>query len=291
MSTNDLKYDLFIYHDHCMDGLTAVAIALQTCAGTHGVDERVTIIPGSYGTPLNLKKLKGKRVCFLDFSAKLDVMLDILEVAEHVTVMDHHISIHADLMTIDSPKFTYIYDVELSGAEIAWREFIGTKQPYFIDLIGARDLWKKEYRDADILQLALKVGEYDVDSMFALIAELIEYDDVTANATTTELIANGNLYQKYHNQIVEQIASKAFRSELDDGTPVMKVNCTQGFVSDVGQYLYNRYEDVAWMFTVGEDKVYHSLRVSASSDYDASAYAKSKGGGGHVKACGWVTDL
>lgn len=288
---NNNNYDTFIFHDNCMDGLTAVAVALQNYLTPNGVDSEVRIIPATHGTAIDINKLKGKRVCFLDFSVKADVMLDILDVAKHVTVMDHHISVLKELSDIDHPNFNYIYHSDLSGAQIAWKEFIGKEEPYFIRLIGDRDLWTKKYEDSKILNIALKVEEYDIDDMVPLVTELVHLSDRPDNhliGETATLLQAGANYQKYHDKIVRDIASQSYESTLDDGTVVRKVNCGHGFVSDVGEYLYTVYGGVAWLFSVGESQVYNSLRVGPDCDYDGAAYAKSKGGGGHTKACGWV---
>lgn len=284
---------IYIYHGNCFDGTTAVAIALQQHIEPGGVNPNVTVMQGTYGTELDLSKMKDKHVCFLDFSVKKDVMLEILKVATSVTVMDHHVSIHDELESIEADNFEYIYDVNLSGAQIAWREFMGTNEPFFIKLIGDRDLWTKKYPHSDILQLALKVEKFDVDKMTDFISQLIMFDDVNESGMvfpgTFTLIDRGHAYNKYHQYIIEQIASRAHRAELEDGTPVMKVNCPPTFISDVGAYLYTRYEKVAWLYNIDNNKTYHSLRVSEDSDYDASVYAKERGGGGHRRSAGFVT--
>lgn len=285
------RFDTFIYHDNCMDGLTAVGIAVQSQLGVFGLSSHVRTLPATYGTKINHAKLAGKRVCFLDFSVKKDEMLEILKIAQHVTVMDHHITVHDELASIDADNFEYIYYSDLCGAQIAWKHFVGTEEPYFIKLIGDRDLWTKKYKDADILQLALRVEEYDIDAMIPLITQLISLqksEPTTVSRKTTELIQSGYSYNTYHQYIIHQLASFATKTTLDDGTPVLKVNCPLGFVSDLGSYLYNtNTEDVIWLYYVNGDAIYNSLRVSDSSDYDGGAYAKSKGGGGHTKACGW----
>lgn len=293
MLKNNKVFDVYVYHDKCMDGLTAVAIALQARGEDDG---EYLAIAGSYGKEIDLKKFKDKRVCFLDFSVGKARMLQILDVAKQVTVIDHHISVYKELTEIELDGFKYVYDVNKSGAQLAWDYFIGTEESYFVALIGDRDIWTKRFADADVLNLALRVENHSLEQMCEFIKNMLEFHDtrdVGINSVypgTRELIDKGYTYKKYHDMIIEQIASHAYFALLDDGTPTMKVNCPQGFVSEVGQYLYNRHEKVAWMYTVGKDQTYHSLRVSDNSDYDASVYAKSKGGGGHKKACGWSTD-
>ena len=289
-------FDVYIYHDKCMDGLTAVGIALQPQLKDGVLNPNITLIAATHGTKLDLSVLVNKSICFLDFSVSKTDMLAILDLATHVTVMDHHISVYEELCSIDHPDFYYVYRSDKSGAQIAWECFIGGEEPYFIQLIGDRDLWTKTYIDADVLHLALRVEEFSVDKMIPFIEGLLlNFRDSNTQSSevfdgTAELIRNGYNYKKYHNQIVQQIASHAYKSTLDDGTPTLKVNCPLGFVSDVGAYLYtNRGVEVAHMYYHTKDKTYNSLRVAKDSAFDASAYAKKLNGGGHRSASGWVT--
>lgn len=288
----DLAYDVYVYHDKCQDGLVAMGVAAQIPLSRN---LNFTCLPGTYGTQIELEEFVDKRVCFLDFSVGKDRMLEILEVSKCVTVIDHHVSIHKELSSIEHANFTYIYDIRQSGAQLAWSHFIGTVEPYFIELIGDRDIWTKKYKDADVLNLSLRVENMGLGQMTEFIRGLIEFrsnnSETSVYPVTYELINKGHNYNVYHKLIVKQIAQNAYEDTLDDGTVVLKVNCTPGFVSDVGSYLANKSPSgVAWMYCDVPGKRINSLRVSAISEYDASVYAKSKGGGGHAKACGWTVD-
>lgn len=289
---DDLMYDVYVYHDKCMDGLVAMAVAAQLPINH---SRTFTTVAATHGTEIKLDTFVDRSVCFLDYSVGKDRMLEILEVANKVTVIDHHISVHKELSEIDHPNFKYVYDIRRSGAQLAWAHFIGTVEPYFIELIGDRDIWTKKYKEADILNLALRVTNLCLGQMSIFISDLIEFrnknDDTSVYPETYEFIRQGHEYNTYHKHIVNQIAENAYEASLDDGTLVYKVNCPGGFASDVGDRLANRSPSgVAWMYSDVPGKRVNSLRVSATSEYDASVYAKSKGGGGHIKACGWTED-
>lgn len=288
MSNQSKLFDHYIYHACCTDGLTAVGIAVQPQQGT---DNQFVTVPMSHGTRLNVESLTGKRVCFLDFSVTKDVMVELLKVAEHVTVIDHHISVRAELSEINAPNFEYVYDVNKSGAGLAWDFFIGTDYPYFIQLVQDRDIWTKKFKDTDALSLAIRVEELYFEDMTCLIADILAYSKEYPQGVDSEtyrLIEEGKSYQKYQKYMVKQIASNAVKSTLDDGQEVMSVNCAAGLISDVGSYLSENNEcGVALMYVdTGKLRIY-SLRVAADCDYDASAYAKSKGGGGHRRSAGF----
>ena len=284
-------FDIYIYHANCMDGLAAVGVAIQP---TWGTNHEIETIAMAYGDHVPVDDYKDKRICFLDFSVGKTKMLEILAVASHVTVIDHHVSVHEELSSIDADNFEYVYHIGASGAMLAWKYFIKTVSPWFIDLISDRDLWSKQYVEADFLNLALRVENMDVFNMGLFISNLIKFkaqsEETAVYPGTYDLIEDGRKYHKYHTHIVGQIINKdnVTTVHLEDGAAVLKVNCPVGFVSDVGSVLARRSPSgVAWLYSDVGGKRVNSLRVSPDSDYDASAYAKKMGGGGHRRAAGW----
>lgn len=294
MSTKseNVLFDHYIYHANCVDGLTAVGIAVQPQQST---DNKFETTPMAYHNKFDIEWYRDKRVCFVDFSVTANVMVELLKVAKQVTVIDHHISVYKELSEIQADNFNYVYDVNKSGAGLAWDYFIGGDMPYFVRLVQDRDIWTKLYKDADPLSLAIRVEDMSFEDMVCFISVLVEVakdSPGAVDAGTCTLINEGHTYLKYQHYMVKQIASNAFKSKLDDGTVVMKVNCAAGLISDVGNYLAeNNPCGVALMYCDTDRIRIHSLRVSADSEFDASTYAKSKGGGGHRKAAGWSVDL
>ena len=283
------QFDIYIYHASCSDGLTAVGIAALLKQDS---DDRYLTKPAAYGTRLNIEQMRDKRVCFLDFSVSKEVMLEILDVAKCVTVIDHHVSVHAELMEIDHPNFEYVYDINQSGAQLAWDYFMGTPQPYFVKLIGDRDIWTKKYPDADILSLALRVEDWYFSDMLCHIAAVKDHNDDhpgEVDDATRDLIGEGRSYQKYHTYLVKQVASHAVKVKLNDGKEAMAVNCPLGLASDVGNYLAEHNKcGVALMYHHVRGKATsYSIRVAEDCEWDASVYAKTLGGGGHRKAAGY----
>lgn len=279
------QFEVFIYHANCVDGLTAVAIA----AHCYPDAER---IPLSHGDSLTLKELADKHVCFLDISIKKPQMLSLLELSKSVTVIDHHVSSYQELLEIQSPNFNFVYDVTKSGAQLAWDYFINKPEPLFISYVGDRDLWTKRYKDSDALSMAIRVLEWEYEEMQTHVSYLVHNEIVDLDEISARYVTQGKAFTKYHNYMVDQICDQADRAYLDDGTPVLKVNCPLGLMSDVGAKLANKVNSgVAWLYYVKENTVKHSLRVSDNSGYDASVYCSSKGGGGHKKAAGWIEFL
>lgn len=277
------QFEVFIYHANCVDGLTAVAIA----AHCYPDAER---IPLSHGDHLTLKELADKHVCFLDISIKKPQMLSLLELSKSVTVIDHHVSSYQELLEIQSPNFKFVYDVTKSGAQLAWDYFINKPEPLFISLVGDRDLWTKKFQDTDVLSLAMRVLQWGYEDMSNHIDFIIKGDYEDMDYKTYDLVKQGREFDKYHQYMVNQIASNAYSARLDDDsdTEVLCVNCPMGLMSDVGAAVAKRSPSgVAWLFYDTEEFTKHSLRVSEESDYDAARFAAQQGGGGHKKAAGW----
>lgn len=282
----------YIYHDNCRDGITAAAIALQQHLLPDGsLPRNIQVKGGIHGKELNIRQFANRHVVLLDFSYKLDAINNMLTLAKSVTVLDHHISAFNELRDLKHPNFEFIYDADKCGAQIAWREFIGGPEPMFVKLIGDRDLWTKKYTESDILNLALLTEEYTVDKMIPLVTRVIEQTTrgkYSLDKPLNRMIERGTNYKVHHDKVVKSIASRAWVDELEDGTPVMKVNCPPDFCSAVGEYLYtNSPVPIAWMFSINQFGQSNSMRVGPSCDFDAATYAKTHGGGGHKKAAGW----
>lgn len=280
---HNTSFDVLVYHDHCIDGLASVAIAAYS-------NRDAVQIPGNYGTGFDISAFIDKDVCFLDYSTKKKEMLAILNVAKSVTVIDHHVTMIEELDHIVHDKLTIYYDINQSGAQLAWEYFIKTPEPLFISLVGDRDLWTKKFQDADVLSLAMRVLQWGYEDMSNHIDFIIKGDYEGMDYKTYELVKQGREFDKYHQYMVNQIAGNAYSARLDDDsdTEVLCVNCPTGLMSDVGAVVAKRSPSgVAWLFYETEEFTKHSLRVSEESDYDAARFAAQQGGGGHKKAAGW----
>src|SRR5699024_3701740 len=114
-----------------------------------------------------------------------------------VTVIDHHVSVHEELSNIIHPNFNYVYDVDLSGAQLAWRFwFPDTPEPKIISLIGDRDLWKKRFVESDVLNLAMRTENYTFHEIHRIITS-----DVSGNELLDALINRGHQYEIYHRKL------------------------------------------------------------------------------------------
>lgn len=279
---------VFIYHGYCNDGLTALGVALHHYQN-HLPNTAYSTIAGVHQKEPNIDDFKGKNVIFLDFSYSADVVKQICDVAELVIMIDHHVSAYNELENFTHERFIYVYDVEKCGAMLAWLCFFGElTAPVFIDYIQDRDLWINQYQESEYQSLAIKSHNLDETDFVDLVATVIdEWLSAFDSATTKALVDSGKHCKNYHDALVIQITQNAFAVTLDDGTQAMKCYAPMAFASDVGAYLAETYTGVAVVAEQGEKIIKYSIRVAKNCDFDASAYAKTKGGGGHKKASGY----
>jgi len=109
---------LCIYHGNCVDGFGA-AWVVRKFYGPDNVDFHA----GKYQeTPPDVT---GRDVILVDFSYKRQVMETLISQAASVLIIDHHKTAQADLA--DLPGATVIFDMEHSGAVLAWIHFFGNE--------------------------------------------------------------------------------------------------------------------------------------------------------------------
>ena len=75
---------LCIYHANCIDGFAAAWIVRKYF---HGI---VDFHPGHYGEPP--PDVAGRDVFIVDFSYKRPVLLQMIQAAESLTILDQHLS-------------------------------------------------------------------------------------------------------------------------------------------------------------------------------------------------------
>ena len=125
---------LCIYHGNCADGFGS-AWCVRHALG----EENVEFFAGVYGD--TLPDVAARDVVMVDFSYKRPVMLEAIDKASSVLVLDHHKTAAQDLA--DLPGATVVFDMDRSGAGITWDYYHpGEQRPALINVIEDRDLWR-----------------------------------------------------------------------------------------------------------------------------------------------------
>lgn len=278
---------IVLYHANCIDGFTA-AYCFHRFMEQNYLDTEY--IPVNYGEMFAHAQCKEKDVYILDFSFPRLGLLAICDVANEVTLLDHHKTAQADLEGwMEQPKnLTVVFDMNRSGAGIAWDYFApdGYPRSTLVDYVEDRDLWKFA------LEHSKPINAF-INSKKRNFANYRDIEDYVGNYKY-EAVAVGIALENEHARICEDIADNLSRpctftfAEYEGGRiEGLIANCTGHFASEVGNILAKRTGTFG--ATSYTDKN-GNLRVSLRSigDFDVSKLAKLYGGGGHKNASGFV---
>ncbi|KQM92200.1 hypothetical protein ASE70_14895 [Sphingomonas sp. Leaf22] len=295
------KPDVVIYHDHCADGFAAA-----WACWTLWRDDCV-YIPASYGQPA--PDVSGANVLMVDFSYKRPAMDAIANSARSVVVLDHHKTAEQelapfrfhesrpgaikpadvpgmlrDLAELNQPAVIAIFDMERSGARMAWDFCHGCNPsmvPLLIDYVEDRDLWRFRYPETKPFSLWLRTEPFTFNRFSAVAT------DLTDDLAWCAIMAEARAMRRFSDAKVDEIAAFA-RKEALAGLEPMVVSCPPMFASEVGHALLDKHPDIpfAAMYYDGPKVRMWSLR-SRDDREDVSAIAGTFGGGGHRNAAGF----
>lgn len=254
-----------IYHASCHDGFGA-AWAVWKALG-----DAVTYIPMHHGD--DPENCRGDDLIIVDFSFKRDVMERLLEQANSILILDHHISAKDDLaILLLDQRLQGQFDLNRSGAMMTWEWFHPeTPVPDLIRHIEDQDLWRFKYPNTQAICLAL--------TLYPM--EFAAWDKLDVR----QLNADGKILLPYRRHQIDKLKSHAFIGTIA-GYQVPIVNCgISGLVSDVVGELAEEHPFAACYVDLEKYRVY-SLR-STQHGVDVAKIAKSFGGGGHQRASGF----
>jgi len=280
---------LCIYHGNCQDGFGA-AWAVRHALG----EENVEFFPGVYQeAPPNVAF---RDVILVDFSYKRPVLEQIIAGCNTLLVLDHHKSAAEDLEFmpfvtwpyeehrhhgIGDPKFGAIFDMNRSGAGVAWDYFHpGRTRPRLIDHIEDRDLWRFQLPYTRLISAALFSHPYD----FELWADYMAKDDLSS------LIVEGAAIERKHKQDIANLLPVVQREMVIGGLRMPVANLPLTMTSDAGHKMAIGAGGIAACYWDTPEGRVFSLR-STDDGPDCQAIAVGYGGGGHAHAAGFRMPL
>lgn len=270
-----------LYHADCIDGFGAAYVAAKYYeAGGEPYD----LVPCSHGgTVPEYSPTDSIRV--FDFSWKRPVMEKMLARYKDLYLFDHHATAEKELEGLSR----CVFDMSLSGTQLAWKYYNGEDgpEPWWVAYIADRDLWKKEL-----------VGCDDVHAWLGSYPKTIEaWDQILdanpARAPLAEALTEGRAIQRVFRQMITEHLARA--DEL----------CLSTFLTDlegiVGWTYCNEHRLVSQLCldlaTRSISKIgicvfpngNYSIR-STEDGPDVGALAARFGGGGHKHAAGCSGD-
>jgi oligoribonuclease NrnB/cAMP/cGMP phosphodiesterase (DHH superfamily) len=258
-----------IYHNNCFDGFCAAWVAKKRFPDA-------VLLPGTYGDPIPDTPL-GSDVYMIDISWPRALMA-AYAVGRNLRVLDHHKTAQAALA--DFPNC--VFDMERSGAMLAWNEFFpNEKPPQIVEYVQDRDLWNWDL--ARSREISAWLESYP--------RELSIWDDLAfmLDHTKKDAIWDGAAILRLSEQKINEAVEQAQWIRIG-GYEVPVVNTAQ-FFSEVGNALCLKHPEApfaAYYFDRQDGQRQWGLR--SANGFDVSAIAKLYGGGGHPAAAGFQTE-
>ncbi len=268
---------LVIYHANCLDGFGA-AVAAQRYFAARGIEADYYAAKHGHEPP----DCSGREVYIVDFSYRRDTLKQICNVAEEVTILDHHVTARDDLdgLADEFLNLTVVFDMERSGAVITWEHLHTTPVPQLLLHVQDRDLWRFKLDGSDEINTALMSHPFTFDLWQALI------DDPQRLA---QLRNEGQTLNRFRRQLVDQYKMRAVQGTVA-GYQVPVVNAPHVIISDLLGELAEGHPFAAGYQDMGTRRSW-SLRSRKEGGVDVAKVAEQFGGGGHRNAAGFSTDL
>jgi uncharacterized protein len=265
----------------CIDGLFAAAIANMRHPEAH-------LVPAMYGLEnapnLNLKERD--LVYLLDLTYPAHVVEGWHRQGADVVVLDHHKTAMQDLSGLSASIVTN-FDMNRSGAMLAWDYFFHGDAPLIVQYVQDRDLWRKQMPDTDLINLGLASMMRPLDLQVAIdLALWLIREDGFAQGQLASLKNTGMATEVLIRDAIAD-ASRRAQWRIVNGYEVPFVRVQGEYekiaYSDIGHRLLNLHPSAP--FACVESGGGWALR-SEDSRLDVSTIAKSLGGGGHRNASG-----
>lgn len=264
-----------LYHGGCPDGFGGAYAAWKKFGDT------ADYIPLKHGKPVP-ENIAGKELYFIDFCYPQEVMNRLAENAKSITVLDHHKGV-SDVAT----KFPGIFDINHSGATIAWSYFHpDTPVPTLLKYVETGDLYRFDLPNsreiiAYVYTLTDSFASFDLKNVAKWDTFVTELEDPTE---LRRIVETGRLFVQYHEHVVVHGVHHAEMVHFE-GYDCYITGSTGEFVSDIGNRLARLKPPIAIIISADAE----GLRVSLRSDgsVDVATLAQKYGGNGHPAAAGF----
>ena len=288
---------LCIYHGKCADGFTA-AWAVYAALG-----DKVEFHPGIYGEAP--PDITDRDVLLVDFSYKRPVLEQMASFARFIMVMQHHkTSVEHFVRLTDVPvgssgikeewqrsmmgddtarRINALFDMNRSGAGIAWDFFHDAERPALVDYVEDRDLWRFKLPYSREVNAFIFSHDYTFDNWDQLANDL-NFADTMATAEK----AGAAIERKHHKDVTELVGVCKRRLKIG-GVEVWGASIPYTYTSDAGNLMAQGEPFAACYWDTPRGRIF-SLRSTADGA-DVSAIAAQYGGGGHKNASGFTVPL
>lgn len=264
-----MKQIVILYHADCPDGFSAAWAAWKK----FGVKADYI---GAYYDKSVPGGLKHKKIYMLDFVYPQDIMQKLIKDNEYITAIDHHVSMEKETrLTRD-----YLYDLNHSGAVLAWQYFhSGKPMPNLLKYVEDTDLWRFRMPDSRDVFAYFNLQNRDFKTWSKIASDLQDKKKIK------EYVKNGKIINQYISRLVKEMVEEGKELVNFEGHNSYLINAPHFFSSLIGHELYKRKPPIGIIW----NEVHGMINVSLRSDgtVDVSKIAAKYGGGGHKASAGF----
>ena len=280
-----------IYHDKCVDGLMSASVFKHYIESKLYNDKHnFTFIPGCYSnTYSDYPDMTDGIVYFLDFCFKRECFVQLLEVAQRVIVIDHHITAVKMLKEFkDHNKIYTKLDMNHCGCVLTYTYLYPDPKEHSKDTVNVLeaiedvDIWLHRRKESKYLHLAL-TQNLSLDLIYEVYVNTI--NDPIANDV---LYSAGAQIHFQFKKLAEEERKQSFVREIGCFGQVRFINSSIKGTQSIHcmHYLDSGMEDILIFFKYTEEGLACSIRSNGKVDCTQLAKFISTNGGGHVKASG-----
>lgn len=259
-----------LYHGDCKDGIGGAWAAWKKFGS------KADYIPLFREIPSNLK-LKDKTIYFIDFAPRtVEEMLELRK-KNKVVALDHHVSGEIIVKSADE----YVYDINHSGAVLAWKYFHPKKPvPKLLKHIEDGDIWKFALPKTKEVSAWLGVVDFKELKDFDSIAKKFEKPSLRK-----KFIEQGDLLLNFQDREIDEIIRLTTTRVEFEGHKILAVN-SPVHRSAIGHIIAEKSKSfgIVWVERANVIKV--SLR--SIKNFDVAKIAEKYGGGGHKNAASFT---
>lgn len=291
-----------IYHDHCLDGFGAAFAAWFFLKDTH----ELSFYKASYQESFPNIPEDVEEIYVLDFSFSRDVILE-QRAKRKVFIIDHHETAKNNLEGLED----CIFDMEHSGAYLAWRYFLResgvdvtnllgsgiSSTPLIIKHIQDRDLWRFKLDLTEEVTAGLYMYPRSFESWSNLVGYYIKDGKLEPSPSTKykEIVTMGETILKYQKDTIDKNINNLMNMEFENKDKTYKAKAINSYFlpSETAHAILDKHPevDIAVCYYEMTPGVYkYSLRSRKDSDVKVNDICAWLGGGGHPSAGGFVVN-
>lgn len=269
------------YHAGCPDGFGA-AWAVRRAWGASA-----RYVARTHEFTIRTDEYAGAWVAYVDIAPGNEELARLAEVAELVTVLDHHVTARdryeSNLRVVnrcEDLSHEIFYDMSHSGSVLAWKYFVPEEPvPDLLRYVEDQDLWNWQLPYSAEVNAAIGAYPYEFEL----------WDDL-AKRSPEELAREGASIVRANRMEVLRGLRNAHPIRIH-GQQMEAVNANH-VRSAIGHELARREAfGRAWgcVYRIVGDQMHATLY--SIGEVDVASVAQSLGGGGHKNAAGFTVDL